>query len=173
ADFDPRQRPWYKQAQDQGKASFTGTYQDAETGETVLSAIAPVRSGEFEGVAGMDISLNAIQKLLASITLGDAGYAVLVNRQGTILFHPDTSLTRSCGRLLLGYVPQLNGTPGRFEREEATWRGAFFRIADARSADGYLGSVVNGDKISQPVVAARTTGIPIAVTGVFVALVVL
>lgn len=173
ADFDPRQRPWYKQAQDQGKASFTGTYQDAETGETVLSAIAPVRSGDFEGVAGMDISLNAIQKLLASITLGDAGYAVLVNRQGTILFHPDTSLIGSNVREFLGYVPQLDGTPARFEREETTWSAAFFPIADARSVDWYLGSVVNWDKISQPVVDARTTGIAIAVIGLFVALVVL
>lgn len=173
ADFDPRERPWYKQAREQGKASFTGTYQDAQSGETVLSAIAPVRSGYFEGVAGMDISLNAIQQLLASITLGDAGYAVLVNREGTLLFHPDTSLIGSSAREFLGYDPKMDGTPAKFEREETTWSVAFFPISGARSVDWYLGSVVNWDKINKPVVDARVTGIGIAIAGLLIALVVL
>ncbi|MBY5935970.1 methyl-accepting chemotaxis protein [Marinobacter nauticus] len=173
ADFDPRQRPWYQQAMNEGRASFTETYQDAQTGETVLSAIAPVSSGTFQGVAGMDITLNAIQDLLSTITLGDSGYAVLMTREGTILFHPDKSLIGENVDDLLGFAPSLDGVPAQFNREDTTWSVAFFPISDARSVDWYIGSVVNWDKIHEPVVAARATGITIAIVGLLIALVIL
>ncbi|WP_396623239.1 methyl-accepting chemotaxis protein [Marinobacter sp. W-8] len=173
AGFDPRQRPWYQQAMNEGRASFTETYQDAQTGETVFSAIAPVSSGTFQGVAGMDITLNAIQDLLATITLGDSGYAVLMTREGTILFHPDKSLIGENIDDLLGFAPSLDGVPAQFNREDTTWSVAFFPISDARSVDWYMGSVVNWDKIHEPVVAARATGITIAIVGLLIALAIL
>lgn len=173
AGFDPRQRPWYQQANNEGRASFTETYQDAQTGETVLSAIAPVSSGTFQGVAGMDITLNAIQDLLSTITLGDSGYAVLMTREGTILFHPDKSLIGENVDDLLGFAPSLDGVPAQFNREDTTWSVAFFPISDARSVDWYMGSVVNWDKINEPVVAARATGITIAIVGLLIALAIL
>ena len=173
AGFDPRQRPWYQQAMNEGRASFTETYQDAQTGETVLSAIAPVSSGTFQGVAGMDITLNAIQDLLSTITLGDSGYAVLMTREGTILFHPDKSLIGENVDDLLGFAPSLDGVPAQFNREDTTWSVAFFPISDARSVDWYMGSVVNWDKINEPVVAARATGITIAIVGLLIALAIL
>ncbi len=173
AGFDPRQRPWFKQAMSEGRASFTGTYQDAQSGETLLSAIAPVRGGRFEGVAGMDISLTAIQELLSSITLGDAGYAVLVSSDGTLLFYPDREMIGKNVREILGFAPSLDGTPATFEIDETTWSAAFFPISDARGVDWYLGSVVNWDLINEPVIAARATGLTIAVIGLLIALVIL
>ncbi|MBY6032342.1 methyl-accepting chemotaxis protein [Marinobacter daepoensis] len=170
AGFDPRQRPWYRQAMTEGRASFTETYQDAQTGETVLSAIAPVASGAFQGVVGMDITLTAIQELLSAITLGDAGYAVLVTRSGTILFHPEEAMIGKNVRDLLGFAPSLDGAPAQFEREDATWNIAFSPISDARSVDWYMASVVNWDKINAPVVEARMTGLSIAVAGLLIAL---
>ncbi|QBM16992.1 methyl-accepting chemotaxis protein PctB [Marinobacter sp. JH2] len=171
--FDPRERPWYKQARAEGEVSFTGTYQDAQSGETLISAIAPVSSGNFEGVAGMDISLNVIQKLLASITLGDAGYAMLIDDSGTILFHPDQSLIGKSAREFLGYKPEKDGTPAKFERDGTEWSVAFFPISDARSVDWYIGSVVNWDQITQPVVDARMTSLIITFVGLILALIIL
>ncbi|WP_323750967.1 methyl-accepting chemotaxis protein [Marinobacter sp.] len=171
--FDPRDRPWYKQAHAEGTVSFTGTYQDAQSGETLISAVAPVSSGIFEGVAGMDISLNVIQELLATITLGDAGYAMLMDSNGTILFHPDQSLIGKRARDFLGYTPEKDGTPAKFERDGAEWSVALFPIADARGVDWYIGSFVNWDKITQPVVNARIAGLTVAIIGLIVALILL
>ncbi|MDP4546219.1 methyl-accepting chemotaxis protein [Marinobacter sp. MDS2] len=173
ASFDPRERPWYKQARAEGRASFTGIYQDAQTGETLISAIAPVSSGRFEGVAGMDISLNVIQELLAAITLGDAGYAMLMDGDGTILFHPDPSLIGKSARDFLGYAPAKDGTPKRYERNGTEWSVAFFPISDARGVDWYIGSVVNWDQITQPVVDARMASLTIAFVGLILALIIL
>ncbi|MDX5328706.1 MAG: methyl-accepting chemotaxis protein [Marinobacter sp.] len=173
SDFDPRQRPWYQQAMSEGRASFTGTYQDAQSGETLLSAIAPVRSGRFEGVAGMDISLTAIQNLLSSITLGDSGYVVLMNQDSTLLFHPDSNMIGKNAQELLGFKPELDGTPAQFDRDSTTWSAAFFPISDARGVKWYMGSIVNWDQINEPVIAARATGVTIAIVGLLIALVVL
>ncbi|PSF12143.1 methyl-accepting chemotaxis protein [Marinobacter fuscus] len=173
AGFDPRQRPWYQQAMKERQATFTETYRDAQSGETLISAVAPVPGGQFEGVAGIDITLNAIQDLLSTITLGDAGYAVLMSGTGNILYHPDANMIGKKASDLLGFKPSLDGTPKQFERGDVTWSVAFSPISDARSVDWYLGSVVNWDQINAPVAAARTTGIVIAIVGLIIALIVL
>ncbi|MGO1234208.1 MAG: methyl-accepting chemotaxis protein, partial [Marinobacter sp.] len=54
-----------------------------------------------------------------------------------------------------------------------TWSAAFFPIGDARGVEWYMGSVVNWDKINEPVVAARMTGLAIAIGGLLVALIAL
>ncbi|MCW9009746.1 cache domain-containing protein, partial [Marinobacter sp.] len=74
-DYDPRVRPWYQKAQRLGQASFTDPYLDATSDETIISAMAPIKRGNYVGVAGMDISLNTIDQMLSTITLADTGYA--------------------------------------------------------------------------------------------------
>lgn len=171
--YDPRERPWFKQAARQNRASFTDAYQDVLTSEMIITAVAPVDDGFFEGVAGMDISLQALQELLSTITFGDAGYAMLMNKDGTILFHPDTDLIGENASDFLGFEPALNGGPAQFEQKQTTWRAAFFPISEARGVDWYMGSVVNWDKINEPVVAARMIGLTIAVGGLLTALIAL
>lgn len=173
ADFDPRERPWYQQSVRDQEASFTGTYQDASTGGMIISATAPVKSGTYEGAVGMDIGLGDIQELLSSITLGDAGYAVLLDNEGTVLFHPDKSLVGTKASDALGFEPEMNGEARDFEKNGDTWSVAFFPISDARSVKWHLGTVVNSDQIHQPVVNARVTGLTIAAVGLLIALIVL
>ncbi len=169
--YDPRERPWFKKATQENRASFTDAYKDVLTGEMIITAIAPVDHGYFEGVAGMDISLQALQGLLSTITFGDAGYAMLMNRDGTILFHPDTDLIGENASDFLGSEPALNGESTQFEQEQTSWSAAFFSIDDARGVEWYMGSVVNRDKINEPVVAARMTGLAIGIGGLLVALI--
>ena len=172
-DYDPRQRPWYEMATGNNRSSFTEPYQDVLTGEMIITAVAPVKSGYFEGVAGMDISLQAIQELLSTIKLADDGYAMLVNEDGTILFHPDAELIGKNLDEFLGFMPTLNGEAAQFEQDGVTWSSAFFPIEQARSVNWFMGSVVNWDQINEPVVAARMTGLGIAAGGLLLALIAL
>ena len=172
-DYDPRQRPWYQKVEQGKRSSFTSTYKDITTGNLIITAVAPVESGNFRGVAGMDISLQAIQELLSTITLADAGYAMLVNKDGTILFHPNKELIGKNASEFLGFEPTLDGEPAQFEQEGNTWSSAFSPIEEARGVDWYMGSVVNWDKINEPVVTARMTGLAIAGGGLLLALIAL
>ncbi|WP_341581990.1 methyl-accepting chemotaxis protein [Marinobacter metalliresistant] len=173
ADFDPRQRPWFKKAVSLGRASFTKPYQDAGTGDMIISTLAPVKRGEYEGVAGADIGLGAIAKTLSTVTLADTGYAAVINEQGTVLFHPRQELVGQNISGLIGGKPDLGGNAVVYENDEGTWNASFHPISEARGVNWYLGTFVNDDKINAPVQSARMTGLVMAAIGLIVSLVVL
>ncbi|WP_336366499.1 methyl-accepting chemotaxis protein [Marinobacter sp. C2H3] len=173
ADFDPRVRPWYKKAMSLGKPSFTDPYQDVSTKQTIISTLAPVPSGPYEGVVGGDISLAAIEKTLSTVTLAGTGYAALVTKDGTVLFHPNKELVGKNIQALTGSALNTDGSPTQFEVDDANWQVSFHPISGARGVDWYLGTFVNTDKIQAPVMTARISGLTIAVIGLLVSLVIL
>lgn len=172
-DFDPRTRPWYKLAKRLGKASFTEPYTDAGTGQTIISTLAPVASGEYTGVVGGDISMTTIEKILEAVTLAGTGYAGLITSDGVVLFHPNQKLVGKNINTLLGQRPVLSGESQPFEVDGEQWLASFHKISDARSVNWYLGTFINEDLINGPVREARTTGIVIAIIALLVSLVVL
>src|SRR5690554_308623 len=173
ADFDPRTRPWYKKAISVGSASFTDPYLDATADRMVLSSLAPVKSGSYKGVVGADISMATIEKILKSVTLADAGYAALINKDGTILFHPNQKLIGKNIKALIGAMPDLKGTVYPFEADGVSWTAGFHKISQAKGVDWYLGIFVNEDKINAPVQNARIFGLILAVSGLLISLVIL
>lgn len=173
AGFDPRSRPWYKKAVAEGKASFTEPYRDATSGEMIITSLAPVSGERNGGVAGADISLRAIGKMLGTITLADTGYAGLINASGVVLFHPDSQLIGENIKSLTGVSPRFDGDRQFYESGDVAWRVAFHPIQDARGVDWYLGTFVNVDKINAPMQSARTTGMIIALVGLLVSLFIL
>lgn len=90
--YDPRKRPWYKQAmKNPGKAGITEAYQGV-TGGPMVSVMYPITnlSGATIGVQGLDVSLTTLTDLLKSIKLGETGYLILIDEAGTILADPKT-----------------------------------------------------------------------------------
>lgn len=172
-DFDPRVRPWFKLAKATGRASFTEPYLDAGTGGTIISTLAPVSRGQYQGVVGGDIALKTIANLLSTITLADTGYAALVSHNGTVLFHPNKKLVGKNIKVLLGKPANLGGERHSYESEEGLWSARFHPIGDARGVDWYLGTFVNEDKLNAPVMEARITGLIIAVIGLVISLIIL
>ena len=171
--YDPRQRPWYQLVQNKGAATFTEPYVDVSTGRTILSVAAPVKVGSYTGVAAGDISLQAIEDVLSPITLGGAGYAMLVSDKGTILYHPDRKLAGKQLDSLLGAAPQLDAKPHDYTLDGMPSQVIFHPISGARGVHWYLGLLVNKDKMMAPVTAARWTGLVITLVGLVIALVVL
>ncbi len=93
---------WFWGPKKSGHVSFTEPYFDAGGSEvTMLSVNAPIfgREGEFYGVSGADITLQAIERLVAKVDLdliSETGvqddFAYLVSAKGTVIVHPDRSL---------------------------------------------------------------------------------
>ena len=173
SDYDPRVRPWYKKAIEFGRSSFTEPYLDAATGEIVISTLAPIARGENTGVAGGDITLKAIDDMLSVINLAGTGYAALISRKGTVLYHPERDLIGKNISSLLGQAPILDGGEHAYQKDDTPWSASFHRISQARGVDWYLGTFVNEDKLNAPVRSAILTGLIIAIIGLLVSLVVL
>lgn len=89
ADYDPRTRPWYKDAVTAGGTTLTEPYVDAATSELIVTIATP---SQAVGVVGGDLSLNTLTDIINSLDFDGIGYAFLVSADGKVLVHPDKSL---------------------------------------------------------------------------------
>ncbi|QFT09533.1 Methyl-accepting chemotaxis protein PctB [Vibrio sp. THAF190c] len=95
AGYDPRQRPWYKEANAAGKQIITTAYTDAITKALLVTIAEPVRkNGQFVGVVGADVLIDQLVSDVISLDVGDNAYAMLIDAtDGTFLAHPDSALS--------------------------------------------------------------------------------
>ena len=91
--WDITTRPWFA-CVETGETIYTVPYVDTATGETVLTIASPVynSTGKGIGVAGMDISLEAVMETLSNYKIGDKGYVMLLAEDGTFIYHPDADV---------------------------------------------------------------------------------
>lgn len=85
---------WYKLAEKSKDLVFTDPYYDDKTQSTMVTAAMPTWNdqGQFIGVTTGDISLITIQNIIKDTKLGETGWAFMMNKDGTYLAGPDTSL---------------------------------------------------------------------------------
>ncbi|NMS18283.1 cache domain-containing protein, partial [Vibrio parahaemolyticus] len=95
ADYDPRTRPWYKDADAAGKQIITAAYQDAITNALLVTIAEPVmKNGQFVGVVGADVLIDQLISDVINLDAGENAHAMLIDmNEGTFLAHPDKSLT--------------------------------------------------------------------------------
>ncbi|BBM64961.1 methyl-accepting chemotaxis protein [Vibrio alfacsensis] len=95
ADYDPRTRLWYKEANAAGKQVITEAYQDAITNALLVTIAEPVmKNGRFIGVVGADVLIDQLIEDVISLNAGQNAYAMLIDMNtGTFLAHPNKSLT--------------------------------------------------------------------------------
>lgn len=87
--YDPRKRPWYKQVtQNPNEVIVTEPYQGV-TGQAMVSvATAIKKSGQTIGVQSLDVTLSTLTDIVSNIRLGETGYLMLLDGQGTVLADP-------------------------------------------------------------------------------------
>jgi len=91
ASYDPRQRPWYKTAQaNPGKTLRTEAYYWAGDDAVLVSTVRAVNNtlGNSGGVVNIDVSLKQLTSIVKQIKLGETGYLMLMENNGTVLVDP-------------------------------------------------------------------------------------
>ncbi|HKM98714.1 MAG TPA: methyl-accepting chemotaxis protein [Buttiauxella sp.] len=92
--YDPTSRPWYIQAAQAKKPIVTNPYQDAGTKKLIVTVAAPrIENGELLGVVEGDINMDAVIANVRSIHPTEGSFGMLMDADGTIIAHPDESLT--------------------------------------------------------------------------------
>ncbi len=85
---------WYQLPRELGHPVWTEPYYDDGGADTFLTTYsAPFYRMEdgkkiFAGVITADITLEWLQKLMSTIKLYDTGFAMLLSREGTFIYHP-------------------------------------------------------------------------------------
>jgi PAS domain S-box-containing protein len=85
--YDPRIRPWYKEAVKAGKPRWSEIYLDFKEPRQKLTLAQPVYndSGQLRGVVGVDFVLSHIQEFLKSLKIGRTGQIFIVERTGLLI----------------------------------------------------------------------------------------
>ncbi|MEZ1319603.1 methyl-accepting chemotaxis protein [Pseudomonas fluorescens] len=91
SNYDPRIRPWYKTAMaNPGKTVRTEAYYWAGDDAVLVSTVRAVANqlGAQGGVVNIDVSLKQLTEIVKQIKLGETGYLMLLENNGTVLVDP-------------------------------------------------------------------------------------
>ncbi|XHF41376.1 methyl-accepting chemotaxis protein [Metapseudomonas boanensis] len=142
--YDPRVRPWYKDAKNAGGATLTEPYVDASTNQLIMSIATPVPS---IGVVGGDLSLENMVQIINSLDFDGMGYAFLVSADGTILVHPNKDLVMKKLRdIYPKHTPAISADFSEVEAEDGTRILTFAPIKGLPSVNWYVGLSVDKAK---------------------------
>jgi methyl-accepting chemotaxis protein len=93
-DYDPRERPWYQDAAKAGRLIITEPYVSVTMQQLVVTLAAPVmQQGRLAGVVGANLALDKLIKDVLAMRVQGDGYAMLLDKNGLIVAHPDQALT--------------------------------------------------------------------------------
>ncbi|MFV0383363.1 cache domain-containing protein [Paracoccus sp. (in: a-proteobacteria)] len=132
--FDPRERPWYKSVVEHKATSWTEPYIFFSSQQPGITLAAPVtdHDGSLRGVIGVDIEISSISLFLSHLKIGEHGMALIVNRNGDVIAHPDQSLikTRSSdGTLRFVSIKDLQDPLARAAFEAARDKNGSFPLS--------------------------------------------
>ncbi|EHA1124083.1 methyl-accepting chemotaxis protein [Vibrio navarrensis] len=154
--WDPRVRPWYKDAKNAGKLIITAPYADSATNEILVSIATPVRdNGKFIGAIFYDVSLAGLAELVNQVKLFDAGYVFIVAKDGTTIAHPET---KKNGKPMSEYMPnvQITDKPQKVELNGKSYTLDFSAVP---GEDWYVGVVLDESIAYQSISQLRNSSI--------------
>lgn len=87
-EWDITTRSWYQQVISEKTTIVTEPYQNSSTGEMVASIITPVfgQNDVILGVAGLDLSLQAVTDMMEEHKIGKNGFLILLTTEGTVMY---------------------------------------------------------------------------------------
>lgn len=92
-DYDPTGRPWYTGALEKDAFIWTEPYNDASSGQWIISAAMPIKKdGQHIGVFALDIGLKDLADTMSKIQIANYGYPVLLDGKGTTMTHQNPEL---------------------------------------------------------------------------------
>ncbi len=89
--YDPRTRPWYKQAVARDSLIWTGPYVFFSSQQPGITSAVPSHnaSGQPNGVFGVDIEISVLSEFITKIPTSPNGAAFIVTKAGEVVGMPD------------------------------------------------------------------------------------
>ncbi|MFJ3045641.1 diguanylate cyclase domain-containing protein [Herbaspirillum chlorophenolicum] len=137
-DFDPRKRPWYQTSQDAERDTWSDIYINFWDKDLVATRSRRVLNaeGEFEGVVGTDVSLNALNDFVRSLHVSPRGIAFIMEANGNLIASSDGQNTQA-GQA--GQIGRLRADAS----ENSIIRNAYGSLQKYLSEEAVLGKAHN------------------------------
>jgi adenylate cyclase len=159
ADYDPRDRPWYRGAFEPGAATITSPYLFKGVALIGYTVRVPFVTGR-RGIAAGDLLLADTDAFLRTQRLGASGVVFLFDDRGRVVAHPRMS------DFLQAHTPDVSADLPRLENVEAVditrplsaWQqgGAAQQVFDAKDGRTYVAAF-------RSIAAVAPTGLRLAV----------
>ncbi len=175
ADYDPRSRPWYKDAIAAGGSTLTEPYVDAASGELIISIATPaVQRGQNLGVVGGDLGLKVLVDIINALDFDGMGYAFLVSGDGKVLVHPDSQrVMQSLRDIYPKNTPSLDSRYVEVQRDDSNRILSFSPVKGLPSVQWYVGISLDRDKAYASLTSFRTSAVFAALIAVVVVMLLL
>ena len=180
ADYDPVERGWYQQAAEAGTVIVTDPYCDALTGQMCTTIAAPVLiDNELVGVIGLDVTLETVTELTASINYEEGVYGFLLDSIGQYVAHENKEYEPTAETTVLAsnIIPELGELitgSGRDIKKLKDYDGStcYFALTEIDGCGWKLGVVVPAANVTESlvtmiVIAVVTALVIIAFVAVF------
>ncbi|MGG0657203.1 methyl-accepting chemotaxis protein [Rummeliibacillus pycnus] len=114
-DYDPRERPWYKEAlQSNGDVVITEPYTSSTSGNLVITISKVLADGS--GVVGVDIDIEKLQEIANKVKIGKLGFVSLIDNNGNYISHPHN---KSGNAAKESYINQVLSKPfGQIDNQD-------------------------------------------------------
>ena len=150
-DYDPTQRDWYRLASQEDGLVIVPPYIDAQTGSVVITVCKHLT--DSADVVALDMYTNHVQDIIETTEINGKGYALIVDKNGTIIAHSDASLNGTELRDLSGgaeFMDKIMSTEEK--RFETTLSGKQCTVfADTLLDQWHVVIVVGNDALFQDV----------------------
>ncbi|WP_421855829.1 methyl-accepting chemotaxis protein [Marinomonas sp.] len=91
--YDPRQKSWYQEAMNMGKAGMLGPNLSSTTKELVIILTSPVtKNGRSFGTVGANLSLDQLSEQVSELDIPGSGSAMMVASNNDIIAHADKNM---------------------------------------------------------------------------------
>ncbi|MDF3932639.1 methyl-accepting chemotaxis protein, partial [Pseudomonas citronellolis] len=166
--YDPRTRPWYKDALNAGGTTLTEPYVDAATGQLIITIATPSQAnGQTLGVVGGDLNLQAIVQIINSLDFSGMGYAFLVSGDGKVLVAPDKQqVMKNLSEIYPQNTPRVGAGFSESELNGNTRILAFTPVKGLPSVNWYIGLSIDKDKAYAMLSKFRTTAVIAALVAI-------
>ncbi|TRX74189.1 methyl-accepting chemotaxis protein [Pseudomonas mangiferae] len=164
ADYDPRTRPWYKDAMSAGGSTLTEPYVDAATHGLVMTIATPA---DRLGVVGGDLGLETLVNIINSLDFNGIGYAFLVSADGKVLVHPDKNLVmKNLSDIFPQHTPRISTDITEAEQNGDTRIVTFTPVKGLPSVNWYVGLSIDKDKAYSMLSEFRTSAVVVTLIAV-------
>jgi methyl-accepting chemotaxis protein len=162
------ERGWYKLAlTDTNNPLITSPYVDTMTGDLCITVVHAVkRGGEVVGVVGIDILITVLSNVTLSVDLDGNGYAMLLDKNGDILVHPNADYSpykdtdgeykyRNINTVMGGTYSNMwkyaSSSDGVFNHKDAESTASYFTSGTLNATGWHLVTVLPARVVSQPI----------------------
>jgi PAS domain S-box-containing protein len=89
--YDPRTRPWYKNAVEHKKIVWTDPYIFFTSQNPGITIAGPTYDelGRLEGIVGVDLEIHQLSTFIGNLKIGKNGQAFMINNNGEVVAFPD------------------------------------------------------------------------------------